>query len=592
MRQLSCNVVLLVLLMVPAMTWAGGDRLRKHDGSVLIGDLVEAREKSIVIAPEGAGPEDRVEVSYRDLNAIKFRNREEDAQSTRILIDNRGQGKSDLELTSTIKLRSGKHRVGLAFWHKTGPTTLKLEYSGPQIKRTKIAASQWSHPGVNAQRTRDFTGWDAEGFLVSEEFTPVEKGVQARVHEFGLDTDMEDFADFKGIRVARYAVANNLDLGAFRHSNTHYAVVIQGYLQVPADGEYTFYLKSSNDLVLWVGKDPGSVHPGSQALQGEHFSVLGADGGAWWGALRNWTRETLSIEVTLGGQSQSIDAAIPYIQELWSTPAVLKTVKVDRTGESSAVDSIYVKSADGNTIQRVNGLVLGREGDSLQVEYEGEKRGLKMERLVGVVFQGRRTVDRPAQGVLLVAGDIRLPGRIVEVARARPLTFQTAWGQTIVWPYDRVVRYDVRNGRNTWLTDLTPQSIEQTPYFERHLGWSTDKSLTGTELKLAEKTYPRGLCLHSRTVLSYDLSGDYQQFQSDLGLQHVDGQLGRASVRVLLDGQTAFENRDLTQQTGRQELSLDVKDKKSLTLEVDFGENFDVGDHVTFGNPRLVRNSE
>ncbi len=583
---------LTALLFAVAIVHADGDRLKKFDGSVIVGNLAEFREKSVVIMPEGAAADAVVEVSYRDLNAIKFRHWDGDPKTTRFLIDTRGKGKEAPEQTATIKLRVGKHRIALAYWHKSGPSTLKLEYSGPGLSRTKLSPNQLFHPGPNVQTSKPFEGFDEEGFMKSEEFAPAEKGIFARVHEFSNEVDIEDYADFKGVRVARYAVANTIDLGAFKHTNTHYAVIIHGFVQVPTDGEYTFYLKTSNDTVMWMGLDPGPMHPGSPTLLPEHYSVVGADGGAWWGHLKGWTRDTLEMQIGIGGVDFQIDAAIPYVHEIWTTPAVLKTVKVDRTGEPTDVDSIYAKALEGNTIQRINGTVLGQDGDSLQVEYEGETRKLKMDRIVGVVFQGRRTKELPAQGVLGVSGGIRLPGQLMKGARGQPIIFKAAWGQTMEWPYDRVVRYDVRNGRNTWLTDLAPASTESTPYFDRSLGWSADKSLTGGELKIADKGYPKGLCLHSKTVLNYDLDGKYHQFVSDLGLQHEDGRLGRAVVRVLTDGQVAFENVDLTLQTGKQEVSVDLSGKKTLTLEVDFGENFDVCDHVTFGGAKLVRTGD
>lgn len=576
------------LVLSSSLCRADGDTLKKFDGSSVVGNLVEVRERSVVLKPEGAGDDGRLEVPYSDLQSIRFLNTDDKQSRRKILFDTRGDSDRKAEKTATIKLRAGKQRFGLTYLHKTGPSLCKLEYSGPGVNRTKLSPTSLFRAGLQATYTTRDPGADAEGFLLPEVFTPEEKGVFARVHEFAADAVIDDFADFKGIRVSRYAAANSVDLGAFKHSNSNFSVVIQGFLSVPTDGEYTFYLNASQDVLVWFGVDPAPIHPGSPALQGTDFTVVTADSGMCWGPITSWSPDSLTITTSIAGTASPVEIPVSHLQEVWTTPVILKETKVDRGGEPGDKDSIYVKSADGKTIQRVSGKVLGQEGDSLQVEYDGAKRGLKMERVVGVVYQGRRTTDQPAPGVLIISGGHRLPGTLVSGSRGMPISFKAAWGQSMEWPYDRIVRYEVRNGRNVWLTDLQPTGQETVPYFDRNLGWSANKSLLGGELKIADKSYERGLCLNSHTVLTFDVEG-YSRFESDVGVQHDDGRLGRAAVKVLVDGQVAFENADLKLSSGRTPVSIDLSGKKSLTLEVDFGENFDVGDHITWGGAKLVK---
>lgn len=575
-------------LLLSTSLWADGDTLKKFDGSSVVGDIVEFREGSVVVRPEGAGEDGRLEVPYRDMNMVRFRHTDDKANLRKVLFDTRGDTDRKAEKTATIKLRAGKQRFGLTYLHKTGPSLCKLEYSGPGVNRSKLSPTSLFRAATQATYTARDPGFDAEGFLLPEVFTPEEKGVFVRVHEFPGDAVIEDFSDFKGIRVSRYAGANSADLGAFKHTNSNFAAVIQGFLSVPTDGEYTFYLNASQDVLVWFGNDPPPIHPGSPTLQGTDFTVIGADSGTCWGPITAWGPESLTITTSIAGTARPIETPISHLQEVWTTPVILKETKVDRAGEPTDKDTVYVKSADGKTVQRVSGKVLGQEGDSLQVEFEGQKRGLKMERIVGVVFQGRRTKDQPSPGVLVLSGGHRLPGTMIAGSRGKPITFKTAWGQSLEWSYDRIVRYEVRNGRNVWLTDLQPTAQESVPYFDHNLGWSADKNLRGGELKIADKSYERGLCTNSRTVLAYDVEG-YSRFETDLGVQHEDGRLGRAAVKVLVDGQVAFENADLKLESGRTPVSIDLSGKKSLTLEVDFGENFDVGDHITWGGAKLVK---
>ena len=564
---------------------ARADVIRKFDGSEQDGSLVEVRGNEVVFAPATDPAAQPITLPYRDLSEIHFRAGEWDSKFTKVVAENRGEAKA--VNSGTIKLRAGRHWLGLAYWHTTGANSLVVEMSGPGLEQRKLSTEQLFRPAPGATGSRHSQGFDAEGFLDPLDFTAVEPGVNACVTEWSPETEFHAYSELKEVRPARYATTKHLDLKSFKHASTHFGVLLYGMLQVPTDGEYTLSLITAGNAQLWIGRDPACVHPFSGTLVADDFQVNSIDGGTWSGKLGTWTPEKLAITMSLGAVTTNVDAPIEMLQEIWSSPVALQDVKVDRSGEPASEDSVYVRVGDSKEIQRVAGRVLGVEGDSLQIEHEGQKRGLKMDRLVGVVFRGHRAKLPPAQGVVALVGSHRFPGQLVRAQRGQDVVFQTLWGQEITQPYNHVVRYYVRNRRSVSLADLTPTAEELTPYFDRSMKWTADKSLDGRPLKIGDKTYTRGLGMHSRTVLTYDLGGQFSKFESDVGLQDESGKAGNVACRVLTDGEVAFEKADLTTASGVQTLSIDVTGKKTLTLEVDFGENFDVGDHVSWGDPQL-----
>ncbi len=566
---------------------ASADVLRQHDGSEQSGSLVEVKGNAVVFIPDGAAAGQNTTVSFRDLNAIHFRGSEWDPKQAKVVVDTRKQPPGT-ETSGTIKLRAGTHKLGLAYWQGDGPSSLSVEYEGPGIKRAKLPSKALFREGANGKSITHDEGIDPEGFFIIDEYAPLEPGLLVRVHEWEAGTEVPDYGDLKGVRVARYTNSRTLDLGSFKHAKSHFGVIFSGFVQVPTDGEYTLFMKSSGRAVLWIGRDPNQIHPGSPNLLADDYMVTAEDGGTWWGKLGDWTPDKLVINVPLAGMTHPVEAPVEMLHELWTTPVVLKELKVDRAQEPASQDSVYVKGPDGKMIQRVSGKVLGREGDSLQIEHDGEKRGLKMDRVVGVVFHSRRAPPPPpSPGLLTVSGGHQFPGQLVQAKRHDKVVFQTLWGQEMTWPYDRVVRLEVRNGRSQWLADLKPSSEELIPFFDRTLTWTSNKALSGAPLRIGEKTYSSGICVHSKTVLTYDLNGEYNQFQSDLGLQHDSGSLGNVDVRVLLDGKEIYLKSGLDEAAGKQAVSVDLTGGQSLTLEVDFGEDHDVGDHVTWGDAKL-----
>lgn len=605
-RQFFCGLTALFVCSTSA-GFVVADTIRKFDDKDVTGQIIEANDKQIVIAT-GTGPEQHsTPIPYRELNSIHFCSKEWDPKFSRLLVDNRGE--KFAEHTGSIKLRAGKHPIGIVFWSTKRSSSLRVELAGPGIERNKLPSELLFHvPG--AAPTQESTGFDADGFLTPVNYGPTpQPGLFTRVVEWASGEDPKDYCELKGGMSKESLASTVIGTKSFKHSDSNYGVYFSGLIQIPKDGEYTFSVKSEGSSLLWVGREPESIQPFNVNIKADSVHVVGAHGGRWYGRLVQLSENNLITEVPLGGALTTIDTPLDMVQEAWRGSVIVKDIRsVDRTGESTTLDSVYVLKetkpvtpvngqqppapAASPTIQRVNGKVIGIKGDSLQVDYMGETRGIKMERVIGVVFKGRTPSQPQAQGVMTLSGGINIPGQLTRIEPGTTVHFKSSWGQEFSWPYSNVVRMSIRNGRTTPLTDQQPVSVEQTPYFDRQLPWTTDKSLTGPPLMIGEKRYARGVCLHSKTVLTYALNAEYSKFQCDVGLQGETGHDGNAAIRILADGVLAFENQTVTAASGVLPVSIDVVGKKTLTLEVDFGENFDVCDHVTFGDPSLLRDSQ
>ena len=588
MQCLRGNTRLVILLTLAVLGQsATADVIHKYDGTKVDGNLLEIQGSEIVFKSSTDPDAKPLNIAHRDLNVIHFRGEEWNPQWSRLLIDHRGDTKSDH--SGTIKLRAGKHRFGLMYWKSTGPTSLIVEMSGPGMDRKSIPGNQLFRPAANSTETHTSQGFDAEGFLDATVCSAFESGALRATVEWPAFEQVHDYSEIKGGGNTNYGIVPELSLKTVSIAS-HFGVILYGFIEVPTDGEYTLFLTTESSAVLWLGRDPQCAHPFNANLQAGDYRVTSGDGGDWWGKLSAWTPEKLSINLPIGGgQFVIVETPQEMLHEIWAHAVVLKQVQIDRTNEPGTLDSIYVRVGEESAIQRVSGQVLGIEGDSLQVQHNGEKRGLKLDRVLGVVFQGRRGQPQSSPGLLSIVGGSRIPGQLMRVEHAKEIVFKTAWGQDITIPYAHAVRINVRNGRTIWLTDLTPTAEEVTPYFDRASRPTVNKSLTGSPLRIGEIAYSHGLCTHSRTVLTYGLNGEYDRFQCDLGLQHDSGQQGHVDVRVLTDGEVAYQMADLKLASGLQNVSVDLTGRKKLTLEVDFGLNFDVGDHVTWGDAKLVR---
>src|SRR6185436_4546191 len=145
------------------------------------------------------------------------------------------------------------------------------------------------------------------------------------------------------------------------------------------------------------------------------------------------------------------------------------------------------------------------------------------------------------------------------------VTFRTSWGQEIA--SNSVELIDVRNPRVTYLSDLKPVKVAETPYFDRVIHWRSDAGLDGGPLKLSDGEYQRGIAIHSRCVLEYDIAGKFDRLRAKLGFEPVQAAVGRAAVRITLDDKSLYLNEDARSDQKPVPLDLDVKGGRRLVIE-------------------------
>jgi hypothetical protein len=261
-------------------------------------------------------------------------------------------------------------------------------------------------------------------------------------------------------------------------------------------------------------------------------------------------------------------------------------LRVDPAGQ----DIAYVVT-DGDVVA-VKGVAKGIQDQSFVFRYEEQDRKISLSRLLGVELVEHKNVKLESEQAFhhafrFFGGDV-LTGRWDSI-QDDIVIFRTSWGQEIA--SNAVELIDVRNPRVTYLSDLKPVKVEQTPYFDRVIHWRRDAGLDGGPLKLSDGQYERGIAMHSRCVLEYDIGGKFDRLRAKLGFEQVQAAVGRAAVRILLDSKPLYENEDARSDQKPVSLDLDVKGGMRLVIEVDFGQEQDVADRVILANARLVRNT-
>lgn len=287
----------------------------------------------------------------------------------------------------------------------------------------------------------------------------------------------------------------------------------------------------------------------------------------------------------------ALDVPIVQVRGLLfeGTKAEVKTKYDQQLAKPGADDLALVLSRDGG-LAEINGRVQGLSDSGLKILYEGQERSIKLERVQALVLAAHpatRTWKAPYQVFRLASGD-SLSAAWLELGE-KTLRVKSAWDRELEFAREAVVEIIGRNTKMVNVSELTPLSVEQLPYFDRLIPYVRDKSWNNKPLKIEGKTYQRGLAVHSRCVLTYDLGGEFAVFRALLGFDDEAGERGRVDCRVFADGAELFTKIDFRAGAKSAPVEVAVKGAKQLRLEVDFGEDEDVGDRVIWANARLYR---
>ena len=143
--------------------------------------------------------------------------------------------------------------------------------------------------------------------------------------------------------------------------------------------------------------------------------------------------------------------------------------------------------------------------------------------------------------------------------------------------------------RFVYVSALEPSQVVQAGMFDVVFPYRRDRSAAGGPIRLGQAKYARGLGLHSRCELSYDLDGKFATFAATAGIDPVGRNRGNAVLKILGDEKELVRLK-LAGEAEPAEVRCGVAGVKRLTILVDYGEDgIDVGDHVNLAEARLIK---
>jgi hypothetical protein len=240
------------------------------------------------------------------------------------------------------------------------------------------------------------------------------------------------------------------------------------------------------------------------------------------------------------------------------------------------------------------------EAVNFVIEAKNEKVAIQLSRVYGMILsppsgaQAAQTVCRviDAQENVLYAKSVAVfkhaekKGGVEETVTG--LDVETVTGVRIKYPsLDMINKLDFSAGAVKYLSDLNPDKVEISSNVGTAEAYRRDRNLDNEEIKIAQKRYSKGLALHSRTVLTYGLGGNYKVFEAVVGVDDcVEGE-SNAKLTIEADLKPIFTG-VIKKGDKPKVLNLAILNVKELRITVE-SEFLDLGNQVDLGGARVLK---
>ena len=247
----------------------------------------------------------------------------------------------------------------------------------------------------------------------------------------------------------------------------------------------------------------------------------------------------------------------------------------------------------GERLDRLVGSVGGVGEETVTFLLNGSEIPLPRGRanFIGLIFRAT-PVDAKPRAVVKphVGGELRAAQLSADASGALAVTLID--GPTLTLPAAGVAAVDFASGSATPLSELPTREPSETT-----LGWADDpwpvgrdRNLEGEPIRIAGRSFERGLVLHAPAELTWKLPKGTARLRATAGIEDARRSLGVGEVTLTIsgDGRELFSGR-LTHADEPVELDVDLTGVRTLAVAVGVGDDPFAGDHLALGNARITR---
>jgi hypothetical protein len=253
----------------------------------------------------------------------------------------------------------------------------------------------------------------------------------------------------------------------------------------------------------------------------------------------------------------------------------------------------------GDTLDFLDGIVRSVREQEIDFDLDGELVPVKKSKVFAIRYYrpNRPETPKPLGRLMDDDGSVWPLQRVSLAASEDQLACETPLGLQVAMPLAAVSRIDFAGAGLVFLSNVTADSYQWTPYFGSAESVPSlaklyrprmNTTFDSSPIVLDGIQYEHGLTLHSRTEMTYRLTEPFERFQANAGIDDRLRPRGNVELKILGDDRVLF-HATVAGTAPAQPIDVSLKGVTTLTILADFGSDLDVGDHLILAEAKLLK---
>jgi NPCBM/NEW2 domain len=246
----------------------------------------------------------------------------------------------------------------------------------------------------------------------------------------------------------------------------------------------------------------------------------------------------------------------------------------------------------GDQLDALEGTFGDGDDEGTKIDFEaatGQKRPAFQNATHALIFNQLPTGERPPT-VCKVHDVFKnvLYAKAVAV-KENVITVTTVGGVTVDYPDSKqIAKLDFSSGVLRYLSDLDPAKVDQTSDTGLVERYGRDRNLDNEPIRLEGAVFTKGITVHSTAALTFDISGDYKEFRTTVGVDDTASPDSAVEIQIEGDGRELFKG-PVRRKDKPRPLTVDVRSVKQLRISVKPEGVTDLGNQVTFADAKVTK---
>jgi len=267
-------------------------------------------------------------------------------------------------------------------------------------------------------------------------------------------------------------------------------------------------------------------------------------------------------KISLAGQVGKFELPLQTVRAIvWRDSATVQQA----IARPSADNDRVIVDVDG-TSQTVNGIIEAVTSESVSIIYKGKLQSIGIAKVNAVV--------------------------LADVGHETP----TGVMATVSIETKQVVEVQFQSDRLLYLSKVEPIAVSETTDFVEARSFQRDRSVTGGKLQIRGAddqpiVFSSGIGSQATSELTYANDKKFNRLLATVGIDLATKGRGDCRVVVKTDGIEVF-NQQVTAASDPLELNVDIASADRVSLIVLPGREFDLADHVVWGDAKLINTKD